>query len=89
MNYITSTQLRSKTSELVKALKEGKSVSFLHRSQIIGVFEPISKEPKKFNAKKVAKIVKSLNLSSTTYQEREKIYRKHLMDKYGKYISGR
>lgn len=32
-------------------------------------------------------LIKDLNLPKTSYKEREKRYRKHLIDKYGKNIS--
>lgn len=41
-------------------------------------------DPKPFDADKFIKLVEKLNLPKTTYAEREKIYRTHLMKKYGK-----
>ena len=89
MDYITTTQLRTKSSELVKALLEGRSVDLIHRSKVVGTIKPDKEEPKVFNAKRFAKLVKEMNLPPTTYTERKKRYRKHLMNKYGKGISGR
>lgn len=86
MEYITTTNLRTQTSQLVDALKKGGAVSLIHRSKIIGKIQPAQKV-KPFDAKAFLKIVNSLNLPKTTYIQREKIYRKHLMGKYGKGLS--
>lgn len=86
MQYITTTDLRTKSSQLVSTLKKGGSVSLIHRSKVIGKIQP-DQEPKPFDAKKFKKLVNSLNLPKTTYAQREKIYRKHLMEKYGQGLS--
>lgn len=41
----------------------------------------------KADINKLKQLAKDLNLPKTSYKEREKRYRKHLMDKYGKNIS--
>ncbi len=86
MQYITTTDLRTKSSQLVDTLKKGTSVSLIHRSKVIGKIQP-EQESKPFDAKKFKKLVNSLNLPKTTYAQREKIYRKHLMEKYGQGLS--
>lgn len=88
MNYITSTQLRTKTSEFIEMLLAGKSVDLIHRSKNLGKITLTQDKPAKpFNAKRFLKLAKELNLPKTTYSERDKLYRKHLMEKYGKNIS--
>jgi len=90
MNYITTTDLRTKSSELVTALKNGESVKLIHRSKIVGVFKPTTDSPKiltKASIEKLKKLAKDLNLPQLSYQQREKIYRKHMMEKYGKSLS--
>ncbi len=87
MEYITTTHLRTKTSQLVNSLKKGNSVSLIHRSKIVGIIEPAKNPPKTFDAAKFKQLVKSLNLPQTTYAQREKRYRAHLMKKYGKGLS--
>src|SRR5690606_12332476 len=37
----TSTQLRTKSKELVDALSDGQAVTLIHRSRVIGVIKPI------------------------------------------------
>lgn len=86
MNYITTTDLRTKSSELITSLLEGIEISLIHRSRIVGVIKP-ARQPKKFDAKAFKEAIKNLNLPKTTYAMRERIYRKHLMEKYGKGIS--
>lgn len=84
MNYITTTQLRTRSSELVNTLKKGDSVSLIHRSKIIGEIKPVEKQPVVFDAKEFMRLAEELNLPKTTYAERERRYRAHLMKKYGK-----
>lgn len=89
MDYITTTDLRTKSSQLVSDLKKGSKISLIHRSRIIGVIEP-KKEPRaltKSDINQLKKLAEDLNLPKTSYEEREKIYRKHLEDKYGKGLS--
>lgn len=88
MNYITTTDLRTKSSQLVSDLKKGTKVSLIHRSKVVGIIEPIAQLPKPFDAAKFKRLVKDINLPHMTYAQREKIYRAHLMKKYGKGISG-
>lgn len=83
MNFITATDLRTKTSQVIKDLKLGSTLSLIHRSHVIGIIKPVH-EPKPFDADAFKRAIKNLNLPRTTYAQREKIYRKHLMKKYGK-----
>ena len=87
MEYITTTHLRTKSSQLIQSLKKGTRVSLIHRSKVVGIIEPVTNPPKRFDADKFKQLVKSLNLPKTTYAQREKIYRAHLMKKYGKGLS--
>ncbi len=90
MNYITTTDLRTKSSALIISLERGDSISLVHRSKIIGIIKPAKKEPKpltKEDIKKLQKIAQDLRLPEISYEEREKRYREHLMEKYGKNLS--
>lgn len=91
MNYITTTDLRTKSKELIKTLEEGGTVNLVHRSKIVGQIKPKKKTKilTEADIRKLKKVISDLNLPKTTYKQREKIYRKHLEDKYGKDISGR
>lgn len=89
MQVITTTQLRTKSKELVKVLQEGRSVDLIHRSRILGEIKPaqnslvtitdIAEFKKALHAAKPKKLIPK--------SQREKIYRKHLGEKYGKGIS--
>ena len=85
MQVITTTELRTKSSELVETLTRGQTVTLIHRSKVIGKVEP-AYEPKPFDAKKFDLSLKSFTLPKTTSAQREKIYRSHLLKKYGKGI---
>ena len=87
MQFITTTDLRTKTPELINTLKQNGEVSLIHRSKIVGIIKPVENQPKLFDVKAFKQLVKDLNLPKTTYKQREKIYRKHLMKKYGKNLS--
>ncbi len=89
MDSITTTNLRTQSSQLVDTLKKGGVVSLIHRSKIIGVIKS-KKEPKvltKTDIKQLKELATKLDLPKTSYKERERIYRKHLVDKYGKDLS--
>ena len=89
MQYITTTQLRTKSSELIEALKRGSGVSLIHRSKVVGTIKPSIKLKvfTKESILKLKKLAEELNLPKLSYKERERRYRKHLMEKYGKNFS--
>ena len=89
MNYITTTELRTKTKQLIDTLRTGKSISVLHRSKIIGEIRPATSDQptaplKVFNSKRFLKNVQLLNLKPIALEDRGTIYRQHLEEKYGK-----
>lgn len=89
MNYITTTQLRTKSSELVNSLSKGNSVSLVHRSRIIGEIRP-KKETKSLTKKDInelKKLAAELKLPKTSYRQRDAKYRKRLIRKYGQDLS--
>ncbi len=90
MNYITTTQLRTKTSHLVSELQKGKKLMLMHRSKVIGEIGPAQSQIKVLNAKRIAdlkKAIEALNLPATSYAQREKIYREQMEKKHGKGLS--
>lgn len=88
MNYITTTELRTRSSELVNLLLSGEDVTLVHRSKIIGEIKPkIESKSKLFDAKKFAEVAKELNLPKLTQKQREQNYREAMMKKHGKNIS--
>lgn len=87
MQNMTINDLATKTSQLVKTLKKGGSINVMHESKVIGKIHPAIPDPKPFDVEGFKKAVKKLNLPKTTYEEREKRYRSHLMKKYGQGLS--
>ena len=89
MDYITTTGLRTKSTQLVSSLSKGNTISLIHRSKIIGEIKP-KKETRvliKTDIKQLKKLADLINLPKFSYKERDRIYRKHLMEKYGKGLS--
>lgn len=89
MQYITTTQLRTQSSRVVKILKEGDRVRLVHRSRLVGEIQPLQ-DPKpltKEGIEQIKKLAKKLNLPKLSYRERERRYRKHIMEKYGQDLS--
>ena len=89
MDTITTTNLRTQSSELINTLKKGGVVSLIHRSKVVGLIKP-QKEVKaltKADIKKIRELANKIHLPNLSYEERKKIYKEHLVDKYGKSIS--
>lgn len=89
--YMTTTDLRTKTPELVHILSQGVSIKLIHRSKIIGKIQPEQKIPTKiFNAEEFQKAIAAFKPKKLIpRKDRDRIYRKHLEEKYGKGISRR
>lgn len=89
MQTITATQLRTRSKQLLKALEEGQSVSLVHRSKVVGQIKPLyeAKPLTEEAIKRIQAAAKRLNLPKLSYKERDRIYRKHLMEKYGEGLS--
>lgn len=87
MQVITTTQLRTKSKDLVKVLSEGHSVDLIHRSKIVGEIRPKIYDPKPFDAVKFAKTVKRLNFPALTPKQMAARYRAAMMKKHGKGLS--
>ena len=89
MQFITTTELRTKSKELVRTLKEGRPVELIHRSQVVGEIKP--KDPKKpftiKDIKQLQRLSEAMNLSKLSYKARDKRLRKILTEKYGQDIS--
>lgn len=88
MQVITTTELRTKSSQLVDTLKKGQAVSLIHRSNIIGVIEPskIVYAPP-VTVEKLRAFLKAVKPKKLIPRsQREQTYRKQLVKKYGKGI---
>ncbi len=91
MNFITTTQLRTKTRELTRALSRGEKVKLVHRSRIVGTIEPDATQKKPLSREDIKKL-KALFTSMKPKKliprnKRDYYYRKHLMEKHGKHLS--
>jgi hypothetical protein len=84
MQIITTTDLRTKSKQLVQTLKKGQSIELIHRSQLVGEIRPKIRDPKPFDPDKVARIAKSLDLQDFGSRRMEDNYRSYLTNKYGK-----
>ena len=86
MEYMTTTNLRTKTTQLVSALKKNYRISLIHRSKIVAIIQPIQTSTKPFNAHLFAHYLKEIKLVPTSHQQRKITYQAHLNKKYGKNI---
>jgi len=88
MDYITTTDLRTKSSQLVKKLNSGESFSLVHRSKIVGKIMPEDNTMLKIiDARKLEEKIKKLGLPRLTLKEIDKRYRQAMIKKHGKDIS--
>ena len=90
MNIITSTELRTKMPEVIATILSGGSIDLVHRSKIVGEIKPKKYQAKPLTAADIRHIkilAQKLRLPKLSYKEREKRYRKHVMEKYGKGLS--
>lgn len=87
MNYITTTQLRTRTTDLLSALHDGQTVDLIHRSQVVGEIRQKQTHPKKtIDSKKLQRIIDELDLPSLTAKEIDRRYRIAMMKKHGQGI---
>lgn len=90
MQLITTTELRTRSKELVSVLLSGRSVDLIHRSKIIAEVRPKKKEAKimtAINIQDLKRLAKEMNLPKLSYKERDKRYREAMIKKHGKNIS--
>lgn len=88
MQYITTTELRTMSKKLVEALREGHSIDLIHRSKVVGEIKPKIYDPKPFDPDAFEKFLDNMRPNKLVpKKDREKIYRKHLEEKYGKSLS--
>ena len=73
---------------MVNSLLAGKTVDLIHRSRVVGKIVPVVN--KKKTKMTLADVVKAFPKSKPlTVKEIDRIYRKAMEKKHGKYISGR
>ena len=87
MNYITTTDLRTQSPELIAQLKKGGKVTLIHRSSVIGVITPVVSSSRVFDVASFKKIIGNGLSVSERIHDRNKVYENHLKEKYGKRLS--
>jgi len=89
MNYISTTELRTKSVDLVEALLAGKSIDLIHRSKVVGAIVPkIITTNKPIDPLKFAKTLKKLEPNKkVSYRQLMKNYEHYMMYRHGPNIS--
>ena len=88
MVYITFTQLRTRSSSLAKALRQGDEVKLVRRSVVIGRVVPYNNaKAKTINAKKLQAKIDELDLPHLTFKEIDRRYRIAMVKKHGQGLS--
>ncbi|MBI2338066.1 hypothetical protein HYU95_02685 [Candidatus Daviesbacteria bacterium] len=88
MQYITFTQLRTKSNKLAKSLEKGEEVKLIRRSEVIGRVIPEKETKEKIiDAKKLEAKIQKLDLPRLTLKEIDRRYRAAMMKKHGQGLS--
>lgn len=88
MQYITFTQLRTKSNNLAKALSKGEEVKLVRRSIVVGTIMPDrDADVKTINAKRLAAKINALSLPSLSLREIDRRYRAAMLKKHGQDLS--
>ncbi len=89
MNLITTTELRTKTSDLVEKLLKGEEVELIHRSKVVAVIKPKKvSQSKRIDPKRFAMTLKKLEPKrKMTYKQIMKIYDHYMMYRHGPRVS--
>jgi len=84
MEFITTTQLRTQSTQLVKQLSTGSKVKLVHRSKVIGSIVPFVQTAKKINVSLFKEFLDTIKPDKLVSKpQRDSIYRKRLLKKYG------
>jgi len=85
MNFITTTDLRTKSSDLISSLKRGQSVSLIHRSGIVGKITPTNNSGEKvINVKRLVGKIRQLSFPKLSEEAVKKRYKAAMLKKHGK-----
>ena len=88
MQYITFTQLRTKSNKLAKTLEKGEEVKLVRRSVVIGkVIPERDAKMKTINAKRLQAKINKLDLPTLTLKEIDRRYKTAMMKKHGQGLS--
>ena len=88
MQVITTTELRTKSKELVQVLREGRSVDLIHRSKVVGCLIPNKDaRTKTINVKRLEAKINKLDFPHLTNKEIDRRYKAAMMNKHGQGLS--
>jgi len=90
MEYISTTDLRTKSSQIIKTLKKGYSIKLIYRSQVVGNITPqksFSNEKPAIQLHDIYDDLVKIIPSATKRADWKKLYHKELQHKYGKNFS--
>ena len=89
MNTVSTTQIRTKISKVVKDLSRGEEFTLIHRSEIVGSIIPKKyKKNKIIDSKRFASTLKSLEPSKKmTHKQLMKMYEHYMMYRHGPRLS--
>lgn len=88
MDYISTTELRTKAPKIKESLASGYTTYLIHRSKVIGVISPYISSNIVATKRNLSNLSKQLSTGKIyTPKKREAIYSQHLKKKYGKNIS--
>lgn len=88
MEQVTTTDFTTKSSQVVTALKKGKSVQLVHDDEVVGTIQPVIHTSKPINGKEFEKFLTAIRPKKLIPRnKRDEIYRKRLEAKYGKRVS--
>ncbi len=87
MEFITTTQLRTMSPQILNQLSLGRSIRLIHRSRFVGIIQPAPKNySKTINAQTSQKKIDDLSLPLLTLKEIDRRYRIAMTKKHGKYL---
>lgn len=87
MDVITSTELRTKTPQVIQTLLHGGVINIVHRSKIVGEIRPKFSQEKVLSARTLQRKIDALALPRLTHKEIDRRYRAAMMKKHGKGLS--
>lgn len=84
MNFITTTELRTRVPLILDLLSRGEAVELVHRSRVVGDIKPRTSTTKTISARELQKKIDALGLPKLTDKEIDRRYRAAMMKKHGK-----
>jgi hypothetical protein len=84
MEFITTTELRTKSPQLLDQLSLGRSIRLIHRSKFVGIIKPANKNRyKTISSQNLQEKIDNLSLPLLTIKEIDRRYRIAMTKKHG------